>query len=128
MPAPGQPAEGRAPSCGAPKGGGPKTKKKWGGVPKSGGPKGAAPKGGGPKFRAFFPSPATISFLLPSLGGPFVEFGGVVGGDPSNVPVWALGLSCEAPAANLFGPIWPKGVRAWSGIGLERYWPGAVLA
>ena len=37
------------------------------GGPKGGAQKGGAPKGGGPKFRSFFPSPATIFFLL-SLG------------------------------------------------------------
>ena len=70
----------------APKGGTPK-----GVAPKGVAPKGVAPKGGpnlekvgprrvgarrvgGPKFRAFFPSPATISLILSFSGGLLVEF------------------------------------------------------
>ena len=47
-----------------------------------------------PKFLVFFPLPPQILFFFPSLGGPFVEFEAP---GPSNVHVWALGLSCEAP-------------------------------
>ena len=43
-------------------------------------------------FALFFPSPATIFILSSSLWG--FEAPG-----PSNVHVWALGLSCETPAA-----------------------------
>ena len=46
-----------------------------GGAPKGGAPKGGAPKGGGPKIsRFFFPSSATIFFLLSLSWGPCVEF------------------------------------------------------
>ena len=56
-----------------------------------------------PKFRSFFPSPTTISLCL-CLSGVFsLNFGGFCEAPgPSNVHVWALGLSCEAPAALFF--------------------------
>ena len=83
----------------------------WGAKPrKSGAPKGGAPKGGalrvGPRrvgaqnFALFFPSPATVvhSFfpLFWSFRGILVVFEAP---GPSNVHVWAFGLSCETPAA-----------------------------
>ena len=79
------------------------TQKKWspkGGGRKGGGSKGGGPKGGGPKFRAFFPSPAAKFVLFFPLWGSSRGFL-VVFEAPghSNVQVWALGLSCEAPAA-----------------------------
>ena len=75
-----------------------------GGLPKGGAPnlekvergaqKGGAPKGGGPKFRAFFPSSATIFILLSLSWGSFRGILVVFEAPwPSNVHVWALGLS-----------------------------------
>ena len=68
-----------------------------------GGPEGWRPEGwgprevGGPKFRAFF---SPFSLFLSFSGGLLVEFWWCFGlPGPSNVHVWALGLSCETPAA-----------------------------
>ena len=47
-------------------------------------------------FAFFFPLPPQFSFFLLSFWFPFVEFWGEAPG-PSNVHVWALGLSCERP-------------------------------
>ena len=62
-------------------------------------PKGGAPKGGGPKMSLFFPSSSPIFVLFLSLWGSsrgiLVVFEAP---GPSNVHVWALGLSCETPA------------------------------
>ena len=63
---------------------------------------------GGMKFRVFFPLPPyfrSFVFLCVSSRGFLVVFEAL---EPSNVPVWALGLSCEAPAAP---QIPPKGDR-----------------
>ena len=54
---------------------------------------------GGPNFRAFFPLLPSFSFFFSLWGssrGILVVFEAQV---PSNVHVWALGLSCETPAA-----------------------------
>ena len=108
------PEKGVAPKGGEPEGWGPE---RWG-------PRGV----GGPKFRAFFPSPATHFRFFPLWGSSRVFFSlwwfsrvffslwgssrvffslwgsslGILVGfcwtGPSNVYVWALGLSCETPA------------------------------
>ena len=76
--------------------------------PKGGeGLKGGAPKGGdqngeGPKFRVFFPLPPKITLFVLSLWASFRGITVVPG--PWNVPVWALGLSCETPAALVSRP------------------------
>ena len=69
------------------------------GAPKGGTPKVGPPKGGGAQnFVLFVSSPATISLFL-CLSGCLVEFLVVFKAPgPSNVHVWALGLSCETPA------------------------------
>ena len=67
-----------------------------------GGPEGWAPKGGEPNIlRLFFPLPHHFrSFCLP-LGVFSWNFGGFCEAPgESNVHVFALGLSCEAPAAS----------------------------
>ena len=118
-----------APKGGAPKGGAPKGGAPKGGAPKGGAPKGVVPKGVGPEgwaepkiSRFFCPLPPPCSFfffslgifsclfsfslgvfsyLFFSLGGRFVEFGGVIDGqDPQMCLFGVLGLSCEAPAAH----------------------------
>ena len=51
-------------------------------------------------FALFFPPPATIFILLSLSWGPFVEFCWCFWRpEPWNVHIWALGLSCETPAA-----------------------------
>ena len=54
-----------------------------------------------PKFRSFFfPLPPQFLLFSPSLVGPFRGILVVFEAPrPSNVHVWALGLSCETPAA-----------------------------
>ncbi len=95
--------EGRGAKKGwAPKGGAPRRSAKKGWAPKGGDQKDGAQKGGGPKISRFFffPLPPQFSFFLLSLGGPFVEFWWCFRRpEPENVHVWALGLSCETPAA-----------------------------
>ena len=62
----------------------------------------------GPKFRAFFPSPAPIFTLFVSL---WVSSRGILvvfeAPKPSNVSVWALGLSCETPVRRKGDPEGP---------------------
>ena len=77
-----------------------------------------------PKISRFFSSPALIFdlFLSLSLGVFSWNFGGVFeASGPSNVHVWALGLSCETLAASGSATIcvcqWPMSVRS---AALER--------
>ena len=78
--------------------GAPKTQKN--GAAKGGASKGEAWKGGGPKNSLFFSSPAPVSFFFCLSGCLLVEFWWCFRRlEPSNVHVWALGLSCQAPSA-----------------------------
>ena len=66
----------------------------------SAGPSPDSPSAGPPKVSPFFPSPAPIFALFVSLWGSSRVFLVVFEAPgPSNVHVWALGLSCETPAA-----------------------------
>ena len=78
-------------SGGGPKGGGPKPRK-------SGAPKGGAPKGGAQNFALFFPSSATMFFLLSLSWGPCVEFWWCLKRrGPEMCTFGVLGLSCASP-------------------------------
>ena len=69
--------------------------------PEGWGPEGCGPEGWEPKISRFFPSPAPIFSLFVSL---WVSSRGILvflkRRGPSNVHVWVLGVSCEAPARN----------------------------
>ena len=69
--------------------------------PSAGQPSAGQPSAGPPKISLFFfPPPATIFILLSLSWGPFVEFCWCFWRpEPWNVHIWALGLSCETPAA-----------------------------
>ena len=61
---------------------------------------GTALPGTAQNFALFFPSPAaTFVLFFHSMGVFSLNFGVFEAPGPSNVHVWALGLSCETPAA-----------------------------